>query len=528
VYNEKMLKALEGKEVDETVTTLSDIKNMSKQQIKQGNSQHNNSGNNLHSINNHSNSSGNKRPALIHPNDSMPLKRWKSSSDASGEEGDGTMTIDEPTSTRTRFSIATEIDDSNENIMTSPLSDPDNSSSNNGRTLPPPPAIIIASSSNTRHPNGIVSEPLSHSSSVANKLNTTSLIHNHHKKPFSFKTIRFERIGTNEWKIKESIIFDISKFIESLFSISSLADFHLYLINEEHLTPSLQEGALKISSTPRVGTVSKNSSSSSSSFGIISLENELKKLHSIITSWQKPEIPQLQQFLNSYLQYYYDQLAPSSNIEDSPIAPSSELSLFQFWNQFDKSNNNSSSTTITSSATSTSTSVSSSSSSCFGCLAYEITNSMMLIIRSNNHLGISHDIWCKIYPNDFSHAMEELINNADDEDEINKNNNGKKGGSINSISFGNILTYFFPQLLLIEKKLKNLRNKSTASSQVTYDASDIFVKYYHSSRVSVVNDENNNGNDESNNNITLPSMNSLTAYQTIGTFTTPAKKIMSR
>lgn len=181
-----------------------------------------------------------------------------------------------------------------------------------------------------------------------------------------------------------------------------------------------------------------------------------------------------------------------------------------------------------------------------GCIGYEVSSSMMLIIRENKFLGIHSDIWCKLYPNDFTHAMEELLYPLQQQQmkqqKEGNNNDYHNRSSIDSntakITFGDILMYFFPQLSILERKLtissQQLSQKKGITVQFTLD--DIFVKYAPITP-SPQQPSSNIADDCSIRSETdlsrsamsiLPPQGNTSAYQTIGVFTTPAKKILAR
>jgi hypothetical protein len=361
------------------------------------------------------------------------------------------------------------------------------------------------------------------------------------RKPFSFKSLRFERIGMNEWKIKEVVIFDLGTFIQSL---ANLNISHVYLLNELKLVKSLNNGILKVVET---NAEHEHQQRISDVFGLITLENELNKLQSILTSWQISEIPQCQHFLTSYYQHYFDTNDNNEYINNG-------INLYQFWYQFDPREFLFASERQSQHSEKQQPSTTDLSSQCdsleakygiSGCIGYEISNSLILIIRKNPVLGVVNDIWCKIFPNDLMHAMDEVLQSQREEDEE------LKKSKPTLITFGNILIYFFPQLLLLEKRLRNMNKTNHVNT-----LSDVFIKYYALNKIeatqTTTNNSSNNitsdssydtlsngiGNAVSSSNISfgggnnketsIPPLSNYSSYQTIGTFSTPARKVMAR
>jgi hypothetical protein len=371
------------------------------------------------------------------------------------------------------------------------------------------------------------------------------------RKPFSFKALRFERIGSSEWKIKELLVFDLQKFIESL---ANLNISQVFLINELKLMKPLKNGLLHVA---ELNADHEHQQRISDVFGLTTLEGELNKVSSVITSWQATEIPQCQQFLTSFYHHYFDQ-------NDSNEYINNGVTLYDFWHQFDPreflfanerqrqkdQEDQTDQNAVSNNTINTNTSSTNSSGSKYqimGCVGYEVSNSLILIIRKNSVLGVVNDIWCKIYPNDLMHAMDEVAMSQREEDEEQK----KSKPSL--ITFGNILVYFFPQLLLLEKRIKNIKKTTHVNT-----LSDVFIKYYAFNKVDISHMNNlvenkdspdvkgvagtgggggdhsehnssiNSGGGGSGNDIYLPACLNPSAYQTIGTFNTPARKAMTR
>lgn len=552
VYQEKMQLAREGKLVEEPVTTLADIKNMGSNKSK-----------------------------------ANPRKHGLNS-DEGGSRGGGGGSINEPNK-RVKY---------DEEQSSQPYGNPSSSGltsekRENNTSFPNSLERISTASEKPSNSDlyssaseGSVNDTPQQQNQLLPKILTNPTpLNNTFIRPFSFKAIRFERIGINEWKMKETIIFDIQQFIESLInmqlssstsssSINSTGsatgtDFNIYLLNEKPLSPSLQDGYLRINhaiSTPRILHPNASSGTMNSIIsGIVSLEQELKKLSSITTSWHVHELPQFQQFLLAYYQQYI--LTAAANASSTPAnttmsnatSPSaasitrgksaSGISLHQFWNQFD---HHSPSNHGFSSQAPTPLSINTSSNPLMsglvlGCIGYEVSSSMMLIIRENKFLGIHSDIWCKLYPNDFTHAMEELLyplqqQQMKEQQKEGNNHDYHNTPSIDSntakITFGDILMYFFPQLSILERKLtissQQLSQKKGITVQFTLD--DIFVKYAPITP-SPQQPSSNIADDCSIRSETDPSRSAMSilppqgntsAYQTIGVFTTPAKKILAR
>lgn len=396
------------------------------------------------------------------------------------------------------------------------------------------------------------------------------------KLPFTLRVLRFERIGLTEWDIKETRVFDIPQFIQSLLylnsssssstsgtsSSSSSLEMNLYLLNEKKLNKMLADKKCSISVSSGKG--------SGGGIGMISLENELNQLQSILTHWPKYEIMQFQHFLSSYETSYLQYT--SDNISNNNTGNS--FTLFQYWNQLDESHSsaiNDQPGDSTGNGGKEVQAKSGGNQSVIGYIAYEITVYLVLIIRKNLSLGIHNDIWCKIFPNELIHANEEIR-----QDKIlkrnkvrNQSNSTTEGGNDDEfvviVTFGEILINFFPQLSYIIKKLRqqshnnNNNPDSTSNNTIPFEESDLLIKYYcintlnnNSNNTKINNNSNNTNNSNSNslisnsrNNVnngggsgskesnlvsdfTVPNMVSDNCYQTIGTFNTPANKVMAR
>ncbi len=400
--------------------------------------------------------------------------------------------------------------------------------------------------------------------------------HQARKLPFTLRVLRFERIGLTEWDIKETRVFDIPQFIQSLLylnssssssssgtsSSSSSLEMNLYLLNEKKLNKMLTDKKCTVS-------VSSGKGSGGGGIGMISLENELNQLQSILTHWPKYEIMQFQHFLSSYETSYLQYT--SDNISNNNTGNS--FTLFQYWNQLDESHSSAIDDQQGDIIVKEDQVKSGGSQSVIGYIAYEITVYLVLIIRKNLSLGIHNDIWCKIFPNELIIANEEirqekiLKRNKLKNQTITKTAEGDNDDELVIIvTFGDILINFFPQLSYIIKKLRqqshnNNNPDSTSNNTIPFEESDLLIKYYcintlgnnsntnnknnsnsnssnnSSNSNSVINKNRNNVNNGGGNGLkesnlvsdfTVPNMVSDNCYQTIGTFNTPANKVMAR
>jgi hypothetical protein len=300
--------------------------------------------------------------------------------------------------------------------------------------------------------------------------------------------LRFERIGHEQWDIQESRIFDLSSFLSMLQASTqqSAAIGNVYLVNEVMLSPALLS---KQWIHADAGGNAEGNQGHGGGRGI-NLAQEIKD--SIITSWLQPtEYLQLSSFLSTYAQHSATSSSPSS----------STFSLFDLWT----GGNGSSGAMVNSNGAM----------KVQGYLAYEIESYIIFIIRKNPSLGISEDIWCRIYPMEINSPFQQAVD------------------SNKEMSIGEYLLHFFPQLQQLKKRLKILSKKLQAANGddgIEYDENDIMLKYYqHKVSTNTASADATTGESaDSAGETKLPAMLSLASYQTVGTYTSAAKKIISR
>jgi hypothetical protein len=334
--------------------------------------------------------------------------------------------------------------------------------------------------------------------------------------PFSLRVLRFERVGIYDWEIKENRIFNLEQFIKTVLtdlSVSS-ASSAFYLLDEQRISTWINDRKLSLAKkylmNPSLFTT---------------LESELSEMKAVITSWNlKEDFWQLQNFLMTYYQRFviHNNNTANNGNNNSDVAA---LSLFDFWSQLDEQQSSSHKPPAKSGA-SAQPPISSPQNLVRGFLGYEVVKYHILIIRKNLALGISSDIWCKIFHNEFISAYEEVYSMCNSSS---ASSQGVGGGGEVSVPFGKILIYFFPQLALLERRFGQSSQNSTNVISSGLHPSDILIKYvshHHSAsggKPVKPSAESLDGLSES-----VPEMIPYQLYQTIGAYNTPALKIMTK
>jgi hypothetical protein len=213
------------------------------------------------------------------------------------------------------------------------------------------------------------------------------------------------------------------------------------------------------------------------SLGKISLVNELQQRKALLTSWPRREFSQLRTFVNAW---------QDSARGDSSV---SKRSILDFWR----------SRQLQQAPT-----ASSQHSSAQGVILYELSVSVGLVVRACPAVGLNEDVWCSVYPNEMQAAM-------------------------SSQTFGAFLENLFPQLKAINGRLQ------TQSSSSDTQGNDVTVKYYPHKKVrtpqagpgqkTMSSSEIQSGGGDS---VETPARVPMTCYQTIGTFSLPAVRVISR
>jgi hypothetical protein len=328
--------------------------------------------------------------------------------------------------------------------------------------------------------------------------------------PFSLRVLRFERVGMYDWDIKETRIFNLEQFIKTVLTdlSASSASSAFYLLNEQRISTWLNDRKLSLAKkylmNPSLFTT---------------LESELSDMKAVITSWNlKEDFWQLQNFLMSYYQRF---------VNNTAINDGAALSLFDFWFQLDDQQSNSQKLLPGKSGASAQPSISSPQTLVRGFLGYEVVKYHILIIRKNPALGISSDIWCKIFHNEFISAYEEVYSMCNS-----SSSSSQGGGGEVFVPFGKILIYFFPQLALLERRFSQSSQNSANVISSGLHPSDILIKYvshHHSAsggkplKPSADSPDGLASLSES-----IPEMIPYQLYQTIGAYNTPALKIMTK
>ncbi len=210
----------------------------------------------------------------------------------------------------------------------------------------------------------------SNNSSSINNLNSVSSVANYTKssptvnvaaktrpKRRIIQALRFEKVSPTEWVIHETKIFDLDSFLNE-FSSS------IYLIDENKIS-SEEKSNRRISIGTNINITAPGNSS---------IDAELNRRQSIVTSWNSYDFKQLKCFLTQWAE--------------------EDCDLISSWTGVDLARDVSSSHDMPS--------------RCSGVLCYEILNQVGVILRANPMIGITHDRWKVIYAGELLNITEQL------------------------------------------------------------------------------------------------------------------------
>lgn len=312
--------------------------------------------------------------------------------------------------------------------------------------------------------------------------------HHHNSHTFSIPALRFERTSWQEWEVKETRLYDLQAFVTAVRR--SKHESAICLLDESILISELQNMKLE-RKWNHVG----------------GLEQELLMRKALVTSWPVSEMTQFQSFVNLYASY----VSSASNSNDNGECDS----LIGFWRRQQQQLLLSKSTANRSLAPQASSTLSLSS---IGYIAYEIPVMIVIILRRNESLHITEDIWCMLYPSELAAS------------DMNQ-------------TFGAFLTNLFPQLLTLEKNI--MSNKEGSASRFPLLGREITIKYYAHKRdiaadmISSTHQQQDGAQVPSSSSyhavgggvegdVLVPKQPPLHGYQTIGTYAAPAAKVIAR
>jgi hypothetical protein len=224
------------------------------------------------------------------------------------------------------------------------------------------------------------------------KPRTSSLSH-----PLTF--FNFDRIGMNEWKIRGIKIFHLDPFMQSL--TEDLSATGIYLVDDQKLAPLI---TLNVQSS-----INGNFSASVSGGkflaregGLLSLREELGHTDTLVASWNsRGDYRQFEGFIRRYCNAVQAQASDGSSSsgaskkDDVTATAATLLSVWQEDSSLDhagkkRSRSDNDLTSMLSPVTTSGR----------GVIVYETVTQMGFVIRKNLQLGMTHDLWCLLYPND--------------------------------------------------------------------------------------------------------------------------------
>lgn len=141
--------------------------------------------------------------------------------------------------------------------------------------------------------------------------------------PRPIDALRFERVGTHEWCIVETKVYDVCEFMKML--ALDMGDTPVCLIDESVLQMSSGFMPKKMASKIGLGGIGYKSTLD----GVMSLTKELTLNNSMITSWTKSERPQLREMA---CQWQWQKQLPASDSEESG---SKDETMITFWRSSD-------------------------------------------------------------------------------------------------------------------------------------------------------------------------------------------------
>lgn len=161
-------------------------------------------------------------------------------------------------------------------------------------------------------------------------------------KPMALYALRFEKIGLNEWEIRETRWFDTTALIDGLTAIS--AEAFICFLDETCLVEEM-------------ATMKLTCSNYSLTRGSLIRELQLRK--ALITTWPSRELNQFASFVHLWQE--------------------SDQTMHTLWRKLQPK-------------------ASAEGTGKVGYIAYESVNMIGIIVRANGQL--QEDIWCSIYPNE--------------------------------------------------------------------------------------------------------------------------------
>jgi hypothetical protein len=147
-----------------------------------------------------------------------------------------------------------------------------------------------------------------------------------------------------------------------------------------------------------------------------------------------------------------------------------------------------------------------------GMLLFDLSQKIILVVRKNERLGLTEDIWCSLFPNEL-------------QDESSFDN---QSVCYETRSFGAFLASSFPQLQFVEHRLKTVvesKDPSFLVPSVPLTAL-IMVKYCAHRHESLTSTSTSTFGTSII--LSLPTATVGQCYQTIGTLATPVDKILPR
>lgn len=304
--------------------------------------------------------------------------------------------------------------------------------------------------------------------------------------------LRFEKVSPTEWEIMETRWFDVQALLDVLtkpvnpfLSDSSRpVEVVLCFVDETALQEDLQAGKLAGRLIP-------------SSRG--SLTRELQQRKALITSWPEREMSQFARFVQTW-QECCRQGEPLAGEKSTQL-----LSLHDIWWRLHPQGQSSGGSRSSPHPPPTSSSAAPAAapapviqpSKCMGYIAYEVVYLTGVILRANHRLNLDEDIWCMVYPSEWTSPDSEQ-------------------------SMAAFLAGFFPQLHGVSRENRPER---------------ISIKYYaHEGQAlpqetdgkTVESDARRERRQRVDGMVALPAAPAPAMYQTIGTLSTPTARAFSR
>ena len=144
--------------------------------------------------------------------------------------------------------------------------------------------------------------------------------------PRPIDALRFERVGSHEWSIIETKVYDVCEFMKML--ALDMGDTPVCLIDESALQKSSGFLPRKVSGKIGFGGIGYKSTVE----GVMSLTKELTHNNSLITSWTKADRPQLREMA---CQWQWQKQLPAADSEGETSGGSKDETLMTFWRSSD-------------------------------------------------------------------------------------------------------------------------------------------------------------------------------------------------